>query len=73
MIFAFRENEKNRFRFNPTPQGGVPRGLGPLTPDTPSNEFTFLPQDEWSLVSKIAIASLSSQVGRRTGYSANTR
>lgn len=41
-------------------QGGVPRGLGPLTPDTPSNEF-FLPQDDWSLISKIAIASLSSQ------------
>ena len=43
-------------------QGGVPRGLGPLTPDTPSNEFSFLPPDDWSLVSKIAIASLSSQV-----------
>lgn len=42
-------------------QCGVPRGLGPLTPDTPSNEFAFLPPDDWSLVSKIAIASLSSQ------------
>jgi hypothetical protein len=46
---------------SPHYHGGVPRGLGPLTPDTPSNEF-FLPQDDWSLVSKIAIASLSSQV-----------
>ena len=30
------------------------------TPETPSNEFS-IPSDEWSLVSKIALASLSSQ------------
>merc|ERR1711976_1133997 len=29
-------------------------------PETPSNEFT-IPSDDWSLVSKIALASLSSQ------------
>ena len=29
--------------------------------DTPSNEF-FVPQDDWSLLSKLAIASISSQV-----------
>jgi len=30
------------------------------TPETPSNEF-FVPQDEWSLMSKVALASISSQ------------
>ena len=30
-------------------------------PETPSNEFQ-LPQDEWGLATKLAIASISSQV-----------
>jgi len=30
------------------------------TPETPSNEF-FVPQDEWSVMSKLAVASISSQ------------
>ncbi|XP_023348232.1 transmembrane GTPase Marf [Eurytemora carolleeae] len=44
----------------PRSPGGIPRGLPLLTPDTPSNEF-FVPQDDWSLLSKLAIASISSQ------------
>merc|ERR1711872_1206164 len=40
--------------------GSIPRNLPPLTPDSPSHDF-FVPQDDWSLLSKIAIASISSQ------------
>ena len=43
---------------------GVPRGLKAMashSPVTPTNEF-FVPQDDWSLVSKVAVASLTSQV-----------
>merc|ERR1719282_493781 len=40
---------------------GVPRPMSNFpTPETPSNEFV-IPSDDWSLVSKIALASLSSQ------------
>jgi len=40
---------------------GIPRGMSSQsTPETPSNEF-FVPQDEWSLLSKVALASISSQ------------
>jgi len=39
---------------------GIPRNFPPLTPDTPTSEF-LIPQDDWSLLSKIAIASISSQ------------
>merc|ERR1719323_1609426 len=40
---------------------GVPRGLKAThSPVTPTNEF-FVPQDDWSLVSKVAVASLTSQ------------
>lgn len=39
----------------------IPRGMPSYsTPETPSNEF-FVPQDEWSLLSKVALASVSSQ------------
>jgi len=38
----------------------LPRGVPLTCPQTPTNEF-FVPQDDWSLVSKVAIASLSSQ------------
>merc|ERR1719495_2254395 len=38
----------------------IPRGVTLTCPQTPTNEF-FVPQDDWSLVSKVAIASLSSQ------------
>ena len=39
--------------------GSVPRGLSsPVV--TPTNDF-LVPQDDWSLVSKIAVASLTSQ------------
>ena len=31
------------------------------SPETPSNEFV-IPSDDWSLVTKVALASLSSQV-----------
>jgi mitofusin len=44
----------------PGPYGGFPRQSSYSTPETPSNEF-FLPQDEWGLMSKLAIASVSSQ------------
>jgi mitofusin len=41
--------------------GSVPRGLGtPGSPQMPTNEFV-LPQDDWSIVSKVAIATLTSQ------------
>merc|ERR1719186_727846 len=50
-----------------TPQQGmysgyrdIPRGIPLTCPQTPTNEF-FVPQDDWSLLSKVAIASLSSQ------------
>jgi len=48
--------------YNPT---NLPRQLNNYqssysTPETPSNEF-FVPQDEWSLMSKLALASISSQ------------
>merc|ERR1719445_2982443 len=40
---------------------GVPRPMSNFsTPETPSHEFV-IPSDDWSLVSKIALASLSSQ------------
>jgi len=39
----------------------IPRGMPSYsTPETPSNEF-FVPQDEWSILSKVALASVSSQ------------
>jgi len=39
----------------------VPRGLGsPGSPQTPTNEYTQ-PQDDWSLMSKVAIGALTSQ------------
>jgi len=38
----------------------IPRGVPLTCPQTPTNEF-FVPQDDWSLISKVAIASLSSQ------------
>ena len=39
----------------------IPRGLkASHSPVTPTNEF-FVPQDDWSLVSKVAVASLTSQ------------
>ena len=39
----------------------IPRSLSNYsTPETPSNEFV-IPSDDWSLVSKVALASLSSQ------------
>lgn len=38
----------------------IPRGIPLTCPQTPTNEF-FVPQDDWSLLSKVAIASLSSQ------------
>ncbi len=39
----------------------IPRGIPTShSPVTPTNEF-FVPQDDWSLVSKIAVASLTSQ------------
>merc|ERR1712112_398435 len=40
---------------------GVPRPMSNFsTPETPSNEF-IIPVDDWSLVSKLAFASVSSQ------------
>jgi len=38
----------------------IPRGIPLTCPQTPTNEF-FVPQDDWSLLSKVAIASLTSQ------------
>ena len=39
----------------------VPRSLGsPGSPQTPTNEYTQ-PQDDWSLMSKVAIGALTSQ------------
>ncbi len=38
--------------------GSIPRGR--LSPIAPTNEF-IVPQDDWSLVSKVAVASLTSQ------------
>ena len=42
--------------------GGVPRPLSSnfSSPETPSNEFV-IPSDDWSLVTKVALASISSQ------------
>ncbi len=41
--------------------GSVPRGVPSHSPPAaPTNEF-FVPQDDWSLVSKVAVASLTSQ------------
>ena len=37
------------------------RQMSYSAPETPSNEFQ-LPQDEWGLATKLAIASISSQV-----------
>ena len=43
-------------------QQGVPRPMSNFSsPETPSNEFV-IPSDDWSLVTKVALASLSSQV-----------
>merc|ERR1719154_909365 len=42
--------------------GSVPRNnLPPLSPDTPSFESFVPPTDDWSVLSKVAIASISSQ------------
>ena len=38
----------------------IPRSIGSGSPQTPTNEFV-LPQDDWSVASKVAIATLSSQ------------
>ena len=38
----------------------VPRSIGSGSPQTPTNEFV-LPQDDWSVASKVAIATLTSQ------------
>ena len=39
----------------------VPRSLGsPISPQTPTNEFVQ-PQDDWSVVSKVAVAAVTSQ------------
>merc|ERR1719420_677891 len=46
--------------YNPSPYGGLPRQMSFSAPETPSNEFQ-LPQDEWGLATKLAIASISSQ------------
>merc|ERR1719282_924830 len=46
--------------YNPSPYGGLPRQMSYSAPETPSNEFQ-LPQDEWGLATKLAIASISSQ------------
>lgn len=63
--------------YNPSPYEGFPNYSGSYsTPETPSNEFQLPqvfsklltspktlghPQDEWGLMSKLALASISSQ------------
>merc|ERR1719210_1358081 len=55
--FMAAGNAKKR----PGYQQGVPRPMSNFSsPETPSNEFV-IPSDDWSLVTKVALASLSSQ------------
>jgi predicted GTPase/gas vesicle protein len=47
---------------SPYSSSSIPRNnLPPLTPDTPSFDSFIPPQDDWSVLSKVAIASISSQ------------
>ena len=53
-------NKKQRYDYYGS---NVPRGLGSpavQSPQTPTNEF-IQPQDDWSVMSKVAIATLTSQ------------
>jgi mitofusin len=61
MIQRFLGGGRQNAKRNHSPPESVPRGVqSSHSPVTPTNEF-FVPQDEWSLVSKIAVASLTSQ------------
>jgi len=47
---------------SPYASTSIPRNnLPPLTPDSPTFESFIPPQDDWSVLSKVAIASISSQ------------
>jgi len=59
--FLSGSNNKRRTGSPGGGMGGIPRNMPPLTPDTPSHDFSFVPQDDWSILSKVAIASISSQ------------
>jgi len=65
LMKKFLTNTQTRRRCPPggSPySSGVPRNnLPPLSPDTPTFESMLPPQDDWSVLSKIAIASISSQ------------
>ncbi len=55
-----RSGRRKGLQYYDDPAGGVPRGMPTLSPVAPTNEF-IVPQDDWSLVSKVAVASLTSQ------------
>ena len=57
-FMALGSNKKAKFDYY---GNNVPRSMGsPGTPQTPTNEFVQ-PQDDWSVVSKVAMAAVTSQ------------